>query len=334
LAAQKEVARLAETLEKEMALKHLAEAKTRMLRERVLETIETLDAKSRRAVGTLEKLATETDAGVEAFDKKFEAIEKDIGAFCEQKGSIVSSTEKDLEKWTGEIARVSQAAMDKANGAVNMLVRTIKMLKENEAQLSAAEEELDIAKADLRKASAELVGTTQELVKTKANLEESRERADALETSTSEMSARLKASLATVATTTMDRNRERSGRLQANLAKSIFRMLKNKFQADAENAADALVDAEEALEAAKTSRAIAHVNAAQAKIRLALLRNGKLHGGPPREPVDERPPSFVSDDKIMGGTPADLAPYQKMLTREYHAASVALQTGHGGENPE
>jgi chromosome segregation ATPase len=217
--------------------------------------------------------------------------------------------------------------MAKATGAVAMLVSTIKQLKETEAQLSAAEEELDIAKTDLGKTGAELRATTQELLKTKANLEESRERTLALETSTAEMSSRLEATTATLATTTRDRDAERSGRLQANLAKATFRMLKNKFQADAENAADALVDAEEALEAAKTSRAVAHVNAAQAKIRLALLRNGKLAGGPPREPEDGRPPSFVSDAKIMEGTPEDLVPYQKMLAEEYHAASVALKTG-------
>ena len=90
------------------------------------------------------------------------------------------------------------------------------------------------------------------------------------------------------------------------------------------------VDAEEALEAAKTSRAVAHVNAAQAKIRLALLRNGKLAGGTAsvsREPEDGRPPPFVSDAKIMEGTPEDLVPYQTMLAKEYHAASVALKTG-------
>ena len=218
--------------------------------------------------------------------------------------------------------------MDKANAAVAMLVSTIKTLKETEAQLSAAEEELDIAKTDLGKTGAELRATTQELLKTKANLEESRERVGALETSTAEMSSRLEATTATLATTTRDRDTERSGRLQANLAKATFRMLKNKFQADAENAADALVDAEEALEAAKTSRAVAHVNAAQAKIRLALLRNGKLAGGSvSREPEDGRPPPFVSDAKIMEGTPDDLVPYQKMLAEEYHAASVALKTG-------
>ena len=222
--------------------------------------------------------------------------------------------------------------MDKANAAVAMLVSTIKTLKETEAQLSAAEEELDIAKTDLGKTGAELRATTQELLKTKANLEESRERVGALSTSTAEMSSRLEATTATLATTTRDRDAERSGRLQANLAKATFRMLKNKFQADAENAADALVDAEEALEAAKTSRAVAHVNAAQAKIRLALLRNGKLAGGTAsvsREPEDGllRPPPFVSDAKIMEGTPDDLVPYQKMLAEEYHAASVALKTG-------
>ena len=263
-------------------------------------------------------------------DEKFASLEAEIASFCEEKGTLLGSTEKALDKWTGEIARVSQAAMDKANGAVAMLVSTIKTLKETEAQLSAAEEELDIAKTDLGKTGAELRATTQELLKTKANLEESRERTLALETSTAEMSSRLEATLATLATTTRDRDSERSGRLQANLAKAAFRMLKNKFHADAENAADALVDAEEALEAAKTSRAVAHVNAAQAKIRLALLRNGKLAGKPPlaaTSPEGGAPPPFVSDAKIMEGTPDDLVPYQKMLAEEYHAASVALKTG-------
>ena len=329
-AAEKEVKRLTGALEKETALKELAEAKTRSLRERVLETTATLDAKSAPAAASLERLSAAAETGLDAVDTKFAAMEAEIASFCEEKGTLLGSTEKALDKWTGEIARVSQQAMDKANAAVAMLVSTIKTLKETEAQLSAAEEELDIAKTDLGKTGAELRATTQELLKTKANLEESRERVGALETSAAEMSSRLEATTATLATTTRDRDAERSGRLQANLAKATFRMLKNKFQADAENAADALVDAEEALEAAKTSRAVAHVNAAQAKIRLALLRNGKLAGGSffvSREPEDGRPPPFVSDAKIMEGTPDDLVPYQKMLAEEYHAASVALKTG-------
>ena len=327
-AAEKEVKRLTGALEKETALKELAEAKTRSLRERVLETTATLDAKSAPAAASLERLSAAAETGLDAVDKKFAAMEAEIASFCEEKGALLGSTEKALDKWTGDIARVSQQAMDPANAAVAMLVSTIKTLKETEAQLSAAEEELDIAKTDLGKTGAELRATTQELLKTKANLEESRERVGALETSTAEMSSRLEATTATLATTTRDRDTERSGRLQANLAKATFRMLKNKFQADAENAADALVDAEEALEAAKTSRAVAHVNAAQAKIRLALLRNGKLAGGSvSREPEDGRPPPFVSDAKIMEGTPDDLVPYQKMLAEEYHAASVALKTG-------
>ena len=32
----------------------------------------------------------------------------------------------------------------------------------------------------------------------------------------------------------------------------------------------------------------------------------------------------------MDGTPADLVPYQKGLTEEYHAASVALKKTAGG----
>lgn len=32
----------------------------------------------------------------------------------------------------------------------------------------------------------------------------------------------------------------------------------------------------------------------------------------------------------MDGTPADLVPYQKGLTEEYHAASVALKKNRGG----
>ena len=329
-AAEKEVKRLTGALEKETALKELAEAKTRSLRERVLEMTATLEAKSAPAAASLERLSAAAETGLDAVDEKFASLEAEIASFCEEKGALLGSTEKALDEWTREIARVSQAAMDKANGAVAMLVSTIKTLKETEAQLSAAEEELDIAKTDLGKTTSELQATTQELLKAKANLEESRERTLALETSTAEMSSRLEATLATLATTTRDRDSERSGRLQANLAKAAFRMLKNKFHADAENAADALVDAEEALEAAKTSRAVAHVNAAQAKIRLALLRNGKLAGKPPlaaTSPEGGAPPPFVSDAKIMEGTPEDLVPYQTMLAKEYHAASVALKTG-------
>ena len=329
-AAEKEVKRLTGALEKETALKELAEAKTRSLRERVLEMTATLEAKSAPAAASLERLSAAAETGLDAVDEKFASLEAEIASFCEEKGALLGSTEKALDEWTREIARVSQAAMDKANGAVAMLVSTIKTLKETEAQLSAAEEELDIAKTDLGKTTSELQATTQELLKAKANLEESRERTLALETSTAEMSSRLEATLATLATTTRDRDSERSGRLQANLAKAAFRMLKNKFHADAENAADALVDAEEALEAAKTSRAVAHVNAAQAKIRLALLRNGKLAGKPPLAATSLEggaPPPFVSDAKIMEGTPEDLVPYQTMLAKEYHAASVALKTG-------
>ena len=327
-AAEKEVKRLTEALEKETKLKEVAEQKTRELRTRTLETLDALEAKSAPAFASLEKLTHSVESGLASFDKKFAEIELEIRTFCEEKVVILTTTELDLQKWTGDIAVVSQAAMDKANGAVNMLVSTIKTLKETEAQLSAAEEELDIVKMDLGKTSAELSATTTELVKTKTQLEESKERTYALETSTAEMKVRLQGALTTLETTTTERNTERSGRLQANLAKSIFRMLKNKFQADAENAGDALVDAEEALEAAKTSRAIAHVNAAQAKIRLALLRNArKNNGNEGSGDTDPEPPPYLMDAQIMEGTPSDLVPYQKMLTDEYHAASVQLKKG-------
>ena len=133
-------------------------------------TTATLDAKSAPAAASLERLSAAAETGLDAVDKKFAAMEAEIASFCEEKGALLGSTEKALDKWTGDIARVSQQAMDKANAAVAMLVSTIKTLKETEAQLSAAEEELDIAKTDLGKTGAELRATTQELLKTKANL--------------------------------------------------------------------------------------------------------------------------------------------------------------------
>ena len=78
-------------------------------------------------------------AKLDAVDEKLASLEAEIASFCEEKGALLGSTEKALDEWTREIARVSQAAMDKANGAVAMLVSTIKTLKETEAQLSAAE---------------------------------------------------------------------------------------------------------------------------------------------------------------------------------------------------
>jgi len=125
-AAEKEVKRLTGALEKETALKELAEAKTRSLRERVLETTATLDAKSAPAAASLERLSAAAETGLDAVDKKFAAMEAEIASFCEEKGTLLGSTEKALDKWTGEIARVSQQAMDKANAAVAMLVSTIK----------------------------------------------------------------------------------------------------------------------------------------------------------------------------------------------------------------
>ena len=172
-------------------------------------------------------------------------MEAEIASFCERR-ALLGGTEKSV----GQVDRRHRARVATGDGQGERRGgHAGEHHQDPEGDGGAAlrsGEELDIAKTDLGKTGAELRATTQGLLKAKANLEESRERVGALETSTAEMSSRLEATTATLATTTRDRDTERSGRLQANLAKATFRMLKNKFQAGrGENAADALVDAEE-----------------------------------------------------------------------------------------
>ena len=175
-AAEAEVTRLGGALAAETAAKAVALAKTKSLREMTVATIATLDTKSERPFALLETLASSVDGALSTFDAKFSELENEIATFTETKVATLTTTELALQKWTGEVSAVSRVAMDKANGAVALLVTTIKRLNETEAQLVAAEEELDITKQDFTKTAEELVTTAAELVKTKSLLDTSQER--------------------------------------------------------------------------------------------------------------------------------------------------------------
>ena len=79
--------------------------------------------------------------------------------------ALLGSTEKALDKWTGDIARVSQQAMDKARAAVAMLVSTIKTLKESRRRSSRERRRSWTSPRRIwGKTGAELRATTQELL--------------------------------------------------------------------------------------------------------------------------------------------------------------------------
>ena len=154
----------------------------------------------------------------------------------------------------------------------------------------------------------------------------------ALEEQTTHLAAELETTKAELATITGKYEEEKEGRAVAEVAKSAFRMLKNKYQAEAENKTEELDDANENLASAKRGRARANAAAAEGKVRLALAKKdgggGGRRGAGAEEDDGTQP--YVSDARIMDGTLADVVPYQKGLTEEYHAASVALKKTAGG----
>lgn len=319
-----DVARLTAELEAETAARKDAQRRVREMRDGTLATTETAEKGLEKTTRDAEATATAATNGFDADDARWGEVEAEIAAFCEAKGEELDATETALTEWTGEVGRVASQAMDKANAAVDQLVKTTKELRETRAELSATIDELRMTKLDLGKTKEALESTSAELAKTKKELKASSERVFALEEQVAHVSAELESATANLTEMTKSRDEEREGRLTAEVAKSAFRMLKNKHQAAAETAVEELEDALEDLQTAKDGRAAANATAAQAKIRLGLLRRERGEREANR-PAKDEPQPYVSDARIMDGTPEDLVPYQKTLTDEYHKASVALK---------
>ena len=219
---------------------------------------------------------------------------------------------------------MASQAMDKANAAVDQLVKTTKELRETRAELSATIDELRMTKLDLGKTKEALESTSAELAKTKKELKASSERVFRVGGTGG---ARLGGARVGDGEFDGDDKEPRRGtRGTTHRGGGEERVSHAQEQTPGGGGdgggrvggrAGRFADGEGWTRAANAT-------AAQAKIRLGLLRRERGEREANR-PAKDEPQPYVSDARIMDGTPEDLVPYQKTLTDEYHKASVALK---------
>ena len=175
---------------------------------------------------------------------------------------------------------MASRAMDKANAAVDQLVKTTQELRETRAELSATIDELRMTKLDLGKTKEALESTSAELAKAKKELKASSERVFALEEQMAHVSAELESTTANLTEMTKSRDEEREDDSPHRWRKRVSHA-QGQTPGGGGAAVEELEDALEDLQTAKDGRAAANATAAQAKIRLGLLRRERSERGEP-----------------------------------------------------